>query len=312
MGGSGGGIFDFRPGIGLQDLQRIAQEETAIASFQTTLSALLGDLLSTYNSRDSELVAERLEPLLDALSEEHSGNFNKLFGGSVAKHTFVDGLSDIDCLVILNGSELHGDAPSDALKSMAAVIGRETDKDGEVSVGRMAVTVRYADGMEIQLLPAVDDGGGRLRVPSNDGQGWSKINPQTFRAILTKRNEECGGKLVPTIKLAKAVLANSFEGEGLSGYHVESLAIEAFRDYNGAKTTAAMLPTFFERARTLVLEPMRDSTGQSVHVDTDLGPPNSSARQEISFELGRIARQMRTASAAGSRDRWLDFFGLSE
>ena len=312
MGGSSGGGFDFRQGAGPQDLQRIAQEETAIAAFQTTLGAMLGDLLSTYNSRDYELVAERLEPLLDALSEEHAGNFDRLFGGSVAKHTYVDGLSDVDCLVVLNGSELHGDAPSDALESMAAVIGREADEDEEVSVGRMAVTVRYGDGMEIQLVPAVDDGGGRLRVPSSDGEGWSKINPQTFRAILTKRNEECGGKLVPTIKLAKAVLANSFEGEGLSGYHVESLAIEAFRDYDGTKTTAAMLPRFFERARTLVLEPMRDSTGQSVHVDIDLGGPHSASRQKISFELGRIARQMRTASAAGSTDRWLDFFGLNE
>ena len=180
-----------------------------------------------------------------------------------------------------------------------------------VKVGRMAVTVRYADGMELQLLPAVDLGGGRLQVPSADGEGWSRINPRTFRAVLSQRNEECGQKLVPSIKLAKAVLAAQHEGL-LSGYHVESLAISAFRDYAGTKTTAAMLPAFFERARTLVLDPIRDSTGQSVHVDAELGPSNSQARQRASLALGRIARQMRTASAVGSEERWREFFGYDE
>lgn len=311
MGGSSGGGFSFRVSNDTQALQRQALENDAVAQFQTRLSEILGDLLTAYNDRDHVLVAKRLETILAALKETHEGPFDQLFGGSVAKHTYIDGLSDIDCLIKLNDSTLHGHTPAAALESMADVI-RQSVSGATVEVGRMAVTIRYGDGMELQLLPAVDDGSGRLHVPAANGSDWSRINPQTFRAVLSQRNEKCGQKLVPTIKLAKAVLAALPEGGILSGYHVESLAIEAFRGYDGVKSTAAMLPTFFERARTLVLEPVRDSTGQSVHVDADLGPPNSTERQEASFTLGRIARQMRTASVVGSEARWMDFFGLEE
>lgn len=311
MGGSAGGSFDIGGGAPGRDLRGLAIEDAAVAAFQTRLSEILNGLLSTYNDRDHALVASRLEPIVDALCETHAGSFDRLFGGSVAKHTYVDGLSDIDCLLVLDGSKLHGDAPADALAKMADVI-KGVAEGATVDVGRMAVTVRYSDGMELQLLPAVSAEGGHVRVPSADGEGWSKINPQAFREALTRRNEECAGKLVPTIKLAKAVLANLEEATGLSGYHVESLAIEAFRNYSGIKTTSAMLPALFERARSLVLDPIRDSTGQSVHVDSDLGPPNSAERQEASYALGRVARQMRTASAAGSVDRWKDLFGLDE
>jgi hypothetical protein len=93
---------------------------------------------------------------------------------------------------------------------------------------------------------------------------------------------------------------------------MESLGIAAFRNYAGNKTTAAMLPTFFERARELVLSPIKDSTGQSVHVDGYLGPANSEARQAASHVLGRFARRMRNATAAGSTAQWQALFGLDE
>ena len=133
--------------------------------------------------------------------------------------------------------------------------------------------------------------------------------PENFQKALTRRNEECGGKLVPTIKLAKAVIGNLPDAQRLTGYHVESLAIAAFRSYDGTKTTAAMLPVFFEKARELVLSPISDSTGQSVHVDGYLGSANSVPRQAASHLLNRIAKRMRNASAYQSSDQWEALFG---
>jgi hypothetical protein len=174
----------------------------------------------------------------------------------------------------------------------------------------MAVSVDYDDGMLIQLLPAVRADDGRIHVPSSRQEGWSKINPVPFQEALTRRNSECASKLVPTIKLAKAVVGQLPEPLRLSGYHMESLAIAAFRNYSGEKTTTQMLPTFFERARQLVLSPIKDSTGQSVHVDEYLGPANSEARQAASHVLGRLERRMRNATAAGSTAQWRALFGL--
>jgi hypothetical protein len=93
---------------------------------------------------------------------------------------------------------------------------------------------------------------------------------------------------------------------------MEALGIAAFKGYTGEMTTTAMLPAFFERARELVLSPIRDSTGQSVHVDEYLGSANNDTRLALSHVLGRLARRMRNATAAGSAAQWLALFGLDQ
>ncbi len=311
MGGSAGGPFDFDAVKQALAREQRVREDAAIGAFQSRLSEILSGLLARFNDRDSRLALGRLQSIKSALSSELEGNFEYLFGGSVAKHTYVDGLSDIDCLVEINDSALADAAPSKALERIGQVLG-EAVRDAEISVGQMAVTLKYTDGMELQLLPVVKDATGRVHVASFEQDAWSSINPIAFMSALTRRNAECGGKLVPTIKLAKAALSNLPEANQLTGYHLESLAIEAFRGYDGTKTPATMLPTFFERARSLVLTPIVDSTGQSVHVDADLGPANSAERQELSFALGRLARQMRIASATASETQWQHFFEPTE
>ena len=209
-------------------------------------------------------------------------------------------LSDIDSLVLINETGLEGASPQVVLGRMEKIIKQRLGNQAAVEHGRMAVTIDHGDGMVIQLLPAIKTKDGHVRVPFSRRDGWSTINPVAFQEALMRRNQQCGGKLVPTIKLAKAVNGQLPEAQRLSGYHMESLGIAAFRKYAGDKTTAAMLPAFFERARELVLSPIRDSTGQSVHVDGYLGPANSDARVAASHLLGRLARRMRNATAAGS------------
>jgi hypothetical protein len=310
MGGGGGGAFINRTPDELRNLVRKAEEKTASVAFEAGLAKTLGNLLGHANARDVETARERLDAVKTALKDSLEGSFDQLFGGSVAKHTYVDGLSDIDSLVLINDSGLHGDSPQHVLAQMERILRRKLRGRAEVSHGRMAVTIDYGDGMVIQLLPAVRGDDGRVHVPSSRRDGWSRINPVAFHEALTRRNNECSGKLVPTIKLAKAIVGQLPEAQRLSGYHMESLGIGAFRNYEGEKTTTAMLPTFFERARELVLSPIKDSTGQSVHVDGYLGPANSEARQAASHLFGRLARRMRNATAAGSMAQWQALFGL--
>jgi hypothetical protein len=313
MGGSGGGgTFTNRSPQQLREIVRKAEEKASGSQFEATLSEFLGGLLGAFNDRDNEKVHGRLESLKKARERSITGTFDRLFGGSVAKHTYVDGLSDIDSIIIINETALEGKAPGVALSRMEEILARHLGDKVNISHGRMAVTVDYLDGMIIQLLPAIRTADGQLRVPSSRREAWSKIDPVKFQEALTRRNEECGGKLIPTIKLAKAVNGQLPESQRLSGYHMESLAISAFRGYNGEKTTRAMLPHFFERASELVLSPIRDSTGQSIHVDEYMGPPTGEDRQIASHILGRLARRMRNASAAGSTAQWQSLFGLLE
>lgn len=310
-GGGGGGPFVNRSPEQLLKQVRETEDETSVKEFETQLSGIITDLLSSANSRDVGKVQERLDEVKDALEGPLQNSIDTLFGGSVAKRTYVDGLSDVDSLLILDDSSLEGAAPSECLKKVAAIIQKELGSAATVTIGKLAVTVKYQDGMELQLLPAFRTENG-LRVPSWRRDGWSSIAPQDFQNELTKRNEQCGGKLVPTIKLAKAVIATLPEAQRLTGYHVESLAIAAFKNYKGANTTAAMLPVFFDKARELVNSPIRDSTGQSVHVDGYLGAAGSSQREAASHILGRIAKRMRNASAHQSKDQWQAIFGQSD
>lgn len=311
-GGGGGGTFDRRTPEELRNLVRNAEERTTMAAFEAQLSHILGQLLGNYNSRNAQLVTERLDALKGALEGTIEGALDQLFGGSVAKHTYVDGLSDIDSLLLINQTELEGLRPSTVLNRIENTIRATEGEHCDVASGRMAVTVEFDDGMKIQLLPAVRMSKEMFRVPSSQRDDWANINPQAFQAALTKRNAECGGKLVPMIKLAKAIIGELPESQRLSGYHTESIAISLFRDFRGQKTVAAMLPAFFEGAQEVVRSPIRDNTGQSVHVDEYLGPENSQTRLAVSHVLGRIAKRMRNASAAGSATQWQSLFGVEE
>lgn len=311
--GGGGGSFgsDDDP----RDLVKKLQEAEARVDhhvFNQELDSLLSTSLRNYNDRDSAGVRERIGEILTALGELVEGKPAMVFGGSVAKHTYIEGLSDIDCLLVLNDTGLDRSTPQQILHQVAEKLSEELGNGVGATAGNLAVTVQYADGMEIQLVPAIRSDAGTKIPSSREPERWSSIDPEKFSEGLTKYNEQCGGKLVPTIKLAKAIIAQLPEANQLSGYHIESLAIDAFRSYQGARTPAAMLPHFFNHAKDRVLRPMTDSTGQSVHVDEYMGEADSSARTNASHLLGRLSRRIASANAARSLPQWEDLLGESE
>jgi hypothetical protein len=249
MGGSGGGGGPFSSSPGnLQSEIRQAELELAERSFGPELNAFLAGELASINSRDIDRVSACLDDIEDILADELEKSFRFRFGGSVAKHTYVDGLSDVDTLLVLNDDP--NQSPRTVLEHLSMVLRERLPSEG-VSHGRVAVTITYADGMQIQLVPAVRGSDG-LKVPAWRADGWAEINPEKFAAALARRNDECGGKLVPTIKLAKAINATLPEVHRLTGYHMESLAIAAFRGYSGPQTLSRMLPHFFERIPELL------------------------------------------------------------
>ena len=305
MGGSGGGGGSFPSSP--RDLQveiRRAELDLADASFGPELTAFLSGSLAAINSRNVDRVNDCLKDIEDHLTDELEEAFDFRFGGSVAKHTYVDGLSDIDTLLVLKGDA--NQSPRAILEHLTTVL-RERLQNVAVEHGRIAVTMTYSDGMQIQLIPAVK-ASGVLKIPAWRG-GWAEINPEKFVAALTKRNDQCGGKLIPTIKLAKAINAVLPEQHQLTGYHVESLAITAFRDYSGPQTLSKMLPYFFTRIPDLLLQPIKDKTGQSVHVDTYLGAKNSLLRRDFAHVFERLAKRMENAIASRSLELWERLFG---
>jgi hypothetical protein len=230
-----------------------------------------------------------------------------LFGGSVAKHTFVDGMSDVDSLALLDVESISDASPSVAREQLARALRATLDAGvvQSVQAGDIAVRVEYRDGMSVEILPALRRGEGFV-ISSDDGRSWRAIDPTAFARRLTELNSGLGGALVPTIKLAKAIIGELPENQRLSGYHVEALALDAFRDYRGPRNPAAMLEHMFQSARSGVLHPIKDVTGQSSQVDEYLGEDFSTRRQRIAASLARIARIMDSAALIS---QWQELLG---
>ena len=304
MGGSGAGrTGGYLSAHDVDVLREEARQRLAQSRIDSDVNSLLQQTLTSINDRDIERVNSRLEAIEQALGDKLDEIDRLLFGGSVAKHTYVDGLSDIDALVLLRGESLSDLGPAEVRNEFAQAL-RQALPQGDVQAireGTMAVTVEYRDGTEIQLLPAIRRTGDAIAVSSWDGESWSGIRPRAFARALTETNQNQGGAVVPAIKLAKSTFANELGDASPSGYHVEALALAAFRRYSGPRTPKAMLTHLVESASRHVLRPIQDVTNQSRHVDERLGAANSPTRRALSRDLARIAQTMANSQSV---DDW--------
>ena len=233
-GGSGGGYFSgsLTPDVLIKRIRQ-AEDEARDDKFETNGGEHLSSLLADFNNRDVEGTQELFDQIKADLENEIDGTIDTLFGGSISKHTYVDGISDVDALVLLNNSELADKSPNE-VKSFLADCLRSRYGEAAVYEGVLAVTVSVQE-KTIQLLPALRHGKG-VKIARNDGRNWSKINPHGFAHALTKANQRLGGKLVPCIKLIKAIVATLPEKRRITGYHTESMAIKVFNAYDGPNT----------------------------------------------------------------------------
>ena len=276
-------------------VRREIHEQLRQQELDAELNGFLSEQLAGFNDRDTHLTQDRLDAVEEALGTEAVDVDRLLFGGSVAKHTYVDGLSDVDALVVVNDP---GASPADLVGRFADAL-RGRLGSGEilaVALGKLAVTVAYRDGAQVQLLPAVERDG-RTSIASDDGSSWRHIRPHKFAEKLTQVNQANGSAVVPTIKLAKAAIAKLPEGHQLSGYHVEAIAVDAFKEYSGRRDRVSMLRHLIGHAAEAVLRPTGDITGQSVHIDEHLGAADSSQRRAISASIYRLRAALDNATS---------------
>jgi hypothetical protein len=305
MGGSGGGGY-FRSDPQKVKRELAAQNRTLNEVFEAYSNNVLQDLLGAINNRDPDLVSRRLDEVKRILEDELDGTLDLRFGGSVAKHTYVDGLSDVDSLVLLDSCELAEQSPAEAKAYLAKRLSEDLHT-ADVSEGKLAVTAKFPD-LELQLLPAVSCKGA-VQIGDPVTGDWARIKPREFARVLTEVNERNARKVVPVIKLAKAIIANLPERTQISGYHAESLAVKIFRDYEGPLRHKDMLHVFFQRGAVEVRTPIKDRSGQSVNVDEYLGREGSLERRIVSDYFARISRKMTMADQGQSIDQWKSLFG---
>ena len=292
MSGSSGGRYFSRPSL----RARADMSETEIQGY-------LRNLLKAHNERDTEAISRHLQVLRDSLELRDDDVIRTLFGGSTSKHTAVNGLSDVDVLVIINDSSLSGRSPRDVIQLMAERIKQRLPQT-RVTAGDMAVTVKYSDGTEIQVLPAIRTKSG-VRVADPEANRWSNVvHPERFARKLTRVNQANNGEVIPTVKLVKGMAAHTIRSDRdkISGYHLESLAIEAFRNYHGPYDLKSMVRHYVTYSSEAVRKPITDPTGQSRHVDEYMGPAGSRRRQKASNTFRTMQRRLDECKTKGDFD----------
>ena len=300
MGGSGGSFLGGKNPREVANRLRKAEQEAEVQAFRTEVENVLGQVLSGANDRDTDAVATHLMTIRQALEKEIDGVVELLFGGSVAKKTYVEGLSDVDALVVVNESELAKANPNTVCDYILQKLSERVE--GRVEPDGFAISVHFAD-VTVQVVPTIKRGNDYL-LPSDDCKQWSRARPDAFMEALTSTNKACNGKVVPTIKLAKVLLADLPENRRPTGYHLENLAVEAFAQYQGPYTPREMLHHFFGQAPKLIRNSIPDRTGQSMNVDDYLGPKDSMARLVMADAVDRIGRRLRNADGAMDIEQW--------
>jgi hypothetical protein len=87
------------------------------------------------------------------------------------------------------------------------------------------------------------------------------------------------------------------------------LAVQAIEGYEGRRVYKDMLMHFLRSAAEGVRTPIRDRTGQSIHVDDYMGTADSQVRQRASSFIGRLARRLEIADRERRSGEWEKIFG---
>ncbi len=255
-------------------------------------------LIANSKRRNADTVTRRLDTICELLRKDGYRAIQTMLGGSVKKGTFVSGISDVDVLLIVNETPFVNQPPNDVIEHIKDVVQGEFPKN-PVRAGKLAVTINYADGMEIQLLPTIRTTSGGMRISDPGNTKWSNVViPENFTKKLTKINRANGGRVLPAIKLVKA-MADCYisrPSKKISGYHMEALAVDAFNGYSGKKDPKSMLIHFLDHSIDAVMIPIDDPTRQTPHVDDGLGTANSDQRKLISGYFENMRGQVRNCN----------------
>lgn len=299
-GGRGGSYSGGGP-ASANELEQSALYVTERSSFDSEVNDYFQSLLTNYNDRDVEAIKRHRTEIENALEDIDVESL--LFGGSVARSTYINGYSDVDALAIVNEDVYRNKTPSEALEMIRDRI-KQRYPNSKIKVGNLAVTIEFSDGQKIQLLPAIRTATG-VRIVDHNTNQWSNVTrPKNFANQLTEVNRNNNKRVIPTIKLYKSINSQQPKDKQLSGYHIESLAIEAFRDYKGSYSNKDMLLHLSKYIKDNIKTNIKDSTGQSKNVDGYLGSKNSQEREKRRVVAANLYTVMDEAEKDRSLSRW--------
>ncbi|MGI5223750.1 CBASS oligonucleotide cyclase [Actinoallomurus sp. CA-142502] len=129
--------------------------------------------------------------------------------GSYRRDTKTKKLKDIDIFIVIDVDGPQGkfrdQSPIQVIDALETLLHRKWDgahRDG------MAVVIPYGpddEVMSIDVVPAFEREGEGYFIPNPSAGNWLATNPKRHHELSIAKNEECGGKYVPLVKMIKGI-----------------------------------------------------------------------------------------------------------
>lgn len=234
--------------------------------------------------------------------------------GSYRRETKTKRLKDVDVFVVIDADGDQGhyrdESPGNVLAALLTVIEKKWE---DAHIDGMAVVIPYGkddDVMSIEVVPAFDRAGGGYHIPDPQAGAWIATNPKKHHEASTKKNEECGGKYVPLVKMVKAV--NREMGEPVSpSFLLEVMALEIVTAPVGRYGDEII--SFLATAADRIHEPWPDPARIGPDVNTQMSPAERMTAAQRLRDAQEIAENAVDLQDEGKEraavDEWRRIFG---
>jgi hypothetical protein len=213
--------------------------------------------------------------------------------------------ADIDIFVCLHPSYFNAfngtnGGPAGLLDRVKQTLRKTYTTTPDVSRNDQAVTIRFSDFVVDVVIGFNRTGAGYL-IANAVSNFWLETDPKKHVAIMSEANKHHKGNLVPLIKMIKSW--NKAQGAFFRSFHLEVLALEAFRNVTISDFPSG-LRFFFDKAHTLVRGKNLDPAGYGddiVRYITQSNVEEASRKFQGAFNTAINAEMSATAAILGTQ-----------
>jgi hypothetical protein len=191
--------------------------------------------------------------------------------GSYDRHTKIRQLRDVDIFVVIDPKGSQGnfryEAPRKVLEALRDLL---KDKYSKVEIDRLAVRVLLGPKEHVvsfEVVPAFSRSGGGYWIPDDRSGKWIASDPNEHADLSSEKNDECGEKYVPFVKMVKGW--NREQGDPVDrSFLLEVIALKVVPVPFGRYQDE--LVTFFATAADRISQPWPDPAGLGPDVNAEM------------------------------------------
>jgi len=277
---------------------------TIVASFQKLrenleITGLQKSTVSTSQENVRDVVAGEMDVLDSFLT------------GSYARSTMIAPLAkaDIDILTVLDPKYFESDGQASLLDKVKRALLKTYTKTPKISRNGQAITITFTDFI-VDVVPAFNRKGGGYLIPDSVQKIWIATNPKIHVDIMTEKNINQSGNLVPIVKMIKGWNRNI--DYSFVSFRLELLAMEIFENVTISDYSSG-IRYFFDKGREKIKYKAKDPVSYGGEIS---GLRNITTQEEAvsRFETayGRAIKAEQYAingNVKNAVDEWKKIFG---